>query len=49
MRVTLNNEQPEAIVKLIKEEKELNIRSGDTAYNTFWDGIIMAMGYAVTN
>lgn len=45
----LSDEQTESIVKLINEEKELNAANGDTAYNTHWDEIIMALGYAVHN
>lgn len=45
----LTDDQVESIVKLIKEEKELNAANGDEAYNTHWDNIIMAFGYAVIN
>lgn len=43
----LTDEQVSGIVKLLNEEIELNLQNNDEAYNTYWQDIKMALGYAV--
>lgn len=43
----LTDEQCAGLVKLINEEIELNRANQDEAYNTFWEDIKMALGYAI--
>ena len=43
----LGDNQVECILKLINEEKELNLANGDGSYNTYWDYVITALGYQV--
>lgn len=43
----LSDEQVAGLVKLINEEMELNKQNQDDAYNTYWEGIKMALGYAI--
>jgi hypothetical protein len=43
----LTDEECTGLVKLINEEIELNRANGDEAYNTFWENIKMALGYAI--
>lgn len=44
----LTDDQVKSLIKLINDEIELNIVNGDDAYNTHWQNIKMALGYAVT-
>lgn len=43
----LTDEECAGLVKLIDEEVELNRANEDEAYNTFWENIKMALGYAI--
>lgn len=43
----LTEDQVSTLLKLIDDEIELNMANGDGAYNTHWDNIKMAFGYAV--
>lgn len=44
----LSDEQVTGLVKLVNEEMELNKQNQDEAYNTYWENIKMALGYAIT-
>jgi hypothetical protein len=46
-RVYLTDDQTQGLVKLIDAEVELNEVNGDSAYNTYWENIKMALGYAI--
>jgi len=47
--INLTDDQCSAIIKLINDEKKLNMDNGDGSYNIYWDNIIIAMGFAVIN
>lgn len=47
-RYILSDNQVKGLVKLIDNEIELNNKSGDEAYNPYWEKIKMELGYAIT-
>lgn len=46
-KVYLTDDQLTGLVKLIDDEIELNTVNGDDAYNTYWENIKMALGFAI--
>jgi hypothetical protein len=46
-KIILTDDQAKGLVKLIDQEIKANIQAGDEAYNTYWENIKMALGYAI--
>ena len=45
--IKLSNDQISGLLRLIDEETTANNLAGDEVYNTYWDNIKMALGYAI--
>lgn len=45
--VHLTRDQSEGVIKLLDDEMQRNTNNQDDAYNTYWENIKMALGYAI--
>lgn len=45
--IKLTDDQIKSLVKLINDEMATNKSNDDEAYNTHWENVKMALGYAV--